>query len=71
MSDFERAKEAVALLTWNIAKAYQLEKEIGVISVGRRATFVVFDGNGVPGTLETKVRLVVDGKYSDSNTEQF
>ena len=69
MSDFERAKETIALLTWNIARAYKLEKDIGVIAVGRRATFVVYDG--IPGTLEAKVRLVVDGKYADSNTEQF
>lgn len=72
MSEFERAKAAVGLVTWNIAKAYkleELEQAVGRLSVGRRANFAVFDNT--PGTLEAKVRLVVDGRYIDSATEQF
>jgi imidazolonepropionase-like amidohydrolase len=69
MTDFEKGKEAISLLTWNIAKAYKLENYVGKIMVGKRANFVVYDGT--PGTLEAKVRLVVDGEYLDADTEQF
>ncbi|KAJ3306445.1 hypothetical protein HDV03_005055 [Kappamyces sp. JEL0829] len=66
---FRRAKEAVALVTWNVAKAYGLDAKIGTIAVGRRPNFVVYDGP--PGTLEAKVRMVVDGELVEVDTEQF
>lgn len=69
MNDFERAKEAISLLTWNIAEAFSLDHEIGFISLDKKPNFVVYDD--VPGTLQAKVRYVIDGELIEVNTEQF
>jgi imidazolonepropionase-like amidohydrolase len=68
-TDFEIAKKSAALVTWNIAKAYGIEDIAGTIAVGRRATFVAYQG--VPGTLSAKVKLVVDGDIIESQTDQI
>jgi hypothetical protein len=69
MSVFEFAKNSAALVTWNIAKAYNLQDVAGEIRVGMKPNFVVYDG--VPGTLQAKVKLVVDGDLIESKTEQY
>ena len=69
MNQFEFAKEVASLLTWNIAKALQLEDKVGSIRLGMKPNFVVYDG--VPGTLSAKVRLVVDGEKIENDTDQF
>jgi adenine deaminase len=67
LSDFEFAKATIALLTWNIAKAFKM-KERGEIKVGQKPNFVVYDG--VPGTYRAKVVLVADGDVIEQNTDQ-
>ncbi|KAJ2991746.1 hypothetical protein HDV02_003499 [Globomyces sp. JEL0801] len=69
LTDFEKAKEAASLVTWNIAKAFKIDDQVGTIEVGRRANFVVY--NGLPGTLDAKVQLVVDGDLFESDTDQY
>ena len=69
MSDFEFAKEVTSLVTWNIAKAFNLEKTVGEIRIGLKPNFVVYDG--IPGTLKAHVILVVDGELMETKTEQY
>ena len=67
-SDFEFAKKAIALVTWNVAKAFGIEHR-GLIQVGQPPNFVVY--NGVPGTLKAKVSMVIDGELVETNTAQY
>lgn len=67
-SDFEFAKQAAAFVTWNVAKAFGL-KTRGTIQVGQLANFVVY--SGVPGRLNAKISLVVDGALVETNLEQL
>ncbi|KAJ3320467.1 hypothetical protein HDV06_005290 [Boothiomyces sp. JEL0866] len=69
LSDFEKAKHAASLLTWNVAKAFKLEGLVGTIAVGSPARFVVYDD--IPGTLEAKVTLVIDQEIVENETNQY
>ena len=73
LSNFEIAKRTAALVTWNIAKAYKLKSHhlntTGEIAVGQRPNFVAYDG--IPGTLDAKVILVVDGDLMETDTTQY
>ncbi|KAJ3273639.1 hypothetical protein HDV01_004248 [Terramyces sp. JEL0728] len=69
LSDFEKAKHAASLLTWNVAKAFKLEGLVGTINTGSPARFVVYDD--IPGTLKAKVTLVVDQDIVETDTDQY
>jgi hypothetical protein len=70
-SEFERAKQAVGMITWNVATALGISCDRcrpGTISVGQRPNFVVY--NRVPGTLGAKVVFVQDGDLVAVNPSQ-
>ena len=69
LGEFEFAKRAAALVTWNIASAYGISDLVGEIRVGQAPNFVVYDG--VPGTLSAHVKLVVDGDLIETNTVPY
>lgn len=66
--EFAVAKFAVSLATWNIAKAFKLTSNRGNIQIGEHANFVVYDG--VPGTFDARVLLVVDTDVVESSCSQ-
>ncbi|KAI8904734.1 hypothetical protein EDD86DRAFT_212675 [Gorgonomyces haynaldii] len=68
LSEFEKAKKAVALVTWNVANAYGIPERAS-LRVGDKANFVVYSGR--PGSLEARVVLVVDDDVVETETEQL
>lgn len=61
-------QDVVGMVTWNIASAYGLDKDVGRIREGAKAGFVVY--GGTPGELSSKPLMVVDGSWTTCNPSQ-
>ena len=61
-------QDVVGMVTWNIAKAYGLDKDSGRVHVGTRADFVLY--GGTPGELSSKPLMIVDGAWTTCNPSQ-
>lgn len=63
-------EEAVKMLTLNPAMALGIDKEVGSLERGKRATFFVSDGDALDMRTNNLVLAYIDGKKIELNNEQ-